>query len=39
MILTSPVLSQGKFNTLLQLDRPGFEVQDIDCTYEPAGQT
>ena len=34
VILTSPVLSQGKFNTLLQLNRPGFEVRDIDCTYE-----
>ena len=34
VILTSPVLSQGKFNTLLQLTRPGFEVRDIDCTYE-----
>ncbi|MEH6589183.1 MAG: glutamate synthase large subunit [Halioglobus sp.] len=35
VILTSPVLSQGKFNTLLNLNRPGFEVQDIDCTYDP----
>jgi glutamate synthase (NADPH/NADH) large chain len=34
--LTSPVLSQGKFNTLLQLDRPGFKVRKIDCTYKPA---
>ena len=36
VILTSPVLSQGKFNTLLQLDRPGFQVQRIDCVYNPA---
>jgi glutamate synthase (NADPH) large chain len=35
VILTSPVLSQGKFNTLLNLNRPGFAVQDIDCTYDP----
>ncbi len=35
VILTSPVLSQGKFNTLLQLDRPGFALKDIDCTYNP----
>jgi glutamate synthase (NADPH) large chain len=33
VILTSPVLSQGKFTTLMQLDRPGFIVQKIDCTY------
>ena len=39
VILTSPVLSQGKFTTLLQLDRPGFQVQDIDCTYNPQEQT
>ncbi len=36
VILTSPVLSQGKFNTLLNLHRPGFEVKDIDCTYDAA---
>ena len=35
VILTSPVLSQGKFNTLLQLDRPGFRVHEVDCTYDP----
>ncbi|TXS93925.1 glutamate synthase large subunit [Parahaliea maris] len=35
IILASPVLSQGKFNTLLQLDRPGFAVADIDGTYDP----
>ncbi|MEP6389883.1 MAG: glutamate synthase large subunit [Halioglobus sp.] len=35
VILTSPVLSQGKFNTLLQLDKPGFEIRDIDATYNP----
>jgi glutamate synthase (NADPH/NADH) large chain len=34
--LTSPILSQGKFNTLLQLDRPGFCVARIDCVYDPA---
>src|SRR6056297_2875179 len=33
VVLSSPVLSQGKFNTLLQLDRPGFAVARIDCTY------
>ncbi len=36
IILTSPVLSQSKFNTLLQVDRPGFAVADIDATYDPA---
>ena len=36
VILTSPVLSQGKFTTLRQLDRPGFQVLDIDCTYDPS---
>jgi len=36
VILSSPVLSQGKFTTLLQLDRPGFVVRRIDCTYNPA---
>jgi glutamate synthase (NADPH/NADH) large chain len=35
VILTSPVLSQSKFNTLLQLDRPGFVLHEIDCTYDP----
>ncbi|TDG15573.1 glutamate synthase large subunit [Seongchinamella unica] len=35
VILTSPVLSQGKFTTLMQLDRPGFKVHKIDCTYTP----
>jgi glutamate synthase (NADPH/NADH) large chain len=35
VILTSPVLSQGKFTTLLQLDRPGFLIAEIDCTYKP----
>ncbi|HEY7775867.1 MAG TPA: glutamate synthase large subunit, partial [Kineobactrum sp.] len=38
VILSSPVLSQGKFNTLLALDRPGFEVRDLDGSYDP-GQT
>jgi len=35
VVLSSPVLSQGKFTTLMQLDRPGFMVQRIDCTYRP----
>lgn len=35
VILTSPVLSQGKFNTLVNLDRPGFHVADIDCSFDP----
>ncbi|KAA1189735.1 glutamate synthase large subunit [Pseudohalioglobus sediminis] len=34
VILSSPVLSQGKFSTLLTLDRPGFRVHRIDCTYD-----
>ncbi|MEP4148961.1 MAG: glutamate synthase large subunit [Halioglobus sp.] len=33
VILSSPVLSQGKFTTLMQLDRPGFCVNKVDCTY------
>ena len=33
--LTSPVLSQGKFNTLLKLGEEGLEVADIDATYSP----
>tara|TARA_R110000823_G_scaffold125385_9_gene252137 strand:+ start:11530 stop:15918 length:4389 start_codon:yes stop_codon:yes gene_type:complete len=33
--LASPVLSQSKFNTLLQLDRPGFVVARLDCAYHP----
>ncbi|MEQ9462297.1 MAG: glutamate synthase large subunit [Haliea sp.] len=36
VILSSPVLSQGKFNTLLALERPGFAVCDIDGSYDPA---
>ena len=39
IILLSPVLSQGKFNTLLGLQRPGYCVVDIDCTYDPEQQT
>ena len=39
MILTSPVLSQGKFNTLIKLKREGFSPRDVDCTYEPATTT
>ncbi len=34
VILTSPVLSQGKFTTMMNLDRPGFEVCRVDCTYD-----
>lgn len=36
--LTSPLLSQGKFATIMQLDRPGFVVNKIDCSYDPAEQ-
>jgi glutamate synthase (NADPH/NADH) large chain len=36
VILASPVLSQGKFTTLMQLERPGFVVAKIDCSYDPA---
>jgi glutamate synthase (NADPH/NADH) large chain len=35
VILSSPVLSQGKFNTLLNLQRPGFRACDVDCSYNP----
>ncbi|MFK7829628.1 MAG: glutamate synthase large subunit [Congregibacter sp.] len=35
VILSSPVLSQGKFNTLLNLERPGFRVAEIDCSFDP----
>lgn len=34
VILTSPVLSQGKFNTVLTMNRPGFDLCDMDCTYD-----
>ncbi|MEE4202555.1 MAG: glutamate synthase large subunit [Halieaceae bacterium] len=34
--LNSPVLSQGKFNTLLGLESQGLKVADLDATYEPA---
>ena len=34
--LTSPILSQGKFNTLLNLEWDGIELVDIDATYDPA---
>ena len=33
--LTSPVLSQDKFNTLLSLGDDGMKVADIDATYAP----
>jgi len=36
VVLSSPVLSHGKYTTLLQLDRPGFMVKKLDCTYNPA---
>jgi len=36
VILSSPVLSQGKFNALLNLDRPGFQVADLDGSFDPA---
>ncbi|KGE03996.1 Glutamate synthase [NADPH] large chain [Pseudohaliea rubra DSM 19751] len=39
VILTSPVLSQGKFNTLINLKREGFSPRDVDCTYDPATTT
>jgi len=39
VILSSPVLSQGKFNTLINLQRPGFLACDIDCSYAPAEQS
>ena len=35
VILTSPVLSQGKFTTLLQLDRPGFECGILTVPMNP----
>jgi glutamate synthase (NADPH/NADH) large chain len=38
VILSSPVLSQGKFNTLLNLDRPGFEVVELDASFDPQVQ-
>jgi glutamate synthase (NADPH/NADH) large chain len=34
--LTSPILSQGKFNQLLNLDQDGYQVADMDATYDPA---
>ena len=34
--LSSPVLSQGKFNTLLNLDDDRMTVADIDASYDPA---
>jgi glutamate synthase (NADPH/NADH) large chain len=33
--LASPVLSQSKFNTLLNLNRDDFKIADIDATYSP----
>ena len=35
VILSSPVLSQSKFGALLSLDRPGFRVAPIDCSFDP----
>ncbi|MGD2007840.1 MAG: glutamate synthase large subunit [Cellvibrionales bacterium] len=34
--LSSPVLSQGKFNTLLNLDDARMTVADLDASYDPA---
>ncbi|MEE4278663.1 MAG: glutamate synthase large subunit [Halieaceae bacterium] len=36
VILSSPVLSQGKFNSLLNLDRPGFSISELDGSFDPA---
>ncbi len=36
IILTSPVLSPDKFETLKTLDRPGFNLKRIDLNYDPA---
>lgn len=33
--LSSPVLSQGKFNTLLKLDDQDLKLVSIDATYDP----
>ena len=33
--LTSPVLSQGKFNTLLNIEDEKLKIADIDATYDP----
>ena len=33
--LTSPVLSQGKFESILALNESGLKVQVIDATYDP----
>lgn len=35
VVLSSPVLSQSKFDTLVNLDRPGFEVAELDCSFDP----
>ena len=37
--LTSPVLSQGKFESILALDEVGLKVQVLDATYNPADTT
>lgn len=39
VILTSPILSQGKFNTVLNMNRPGFDLCDMDCTYDASSMT
>ena len=36
VVLSSPVLSHGKYTTLMQLNRPGFMVKKLECTYNPA---
>ena len=33
--LTSPILSQGKFNTLLNMEDEKLKIADIDATYDP----
>ena len=33
--LTSPILSQGKFESILALNESGLKVQVIDATYDP----
>ena len=37
--LTSPVLSQGKFESILALNESGLKVQVIDTTYDPEKTT
>ena len=37
--LTSPILSQGKFESILALNESGLKVQIIDATYDPEVST